>query len=121
MKLKILVSITALLICSMSFGQDFKNDLTSVKTIDDQIQEEEYNTNEVEVVDRLVVQTSVKNISEEDRRYYSKKEWKKIKKQILRNKEKFSSQKNGIQTFKTIDTIFLDIPIYDKGSLLSGW
>ncbi len=123
MKFKVLFSIFMLLVCSLSFGQDFKNDLTSLKTIDNQIIEEQYNTNEVVIADRLVVQTSVDNISEEDKRYYSKKEWKKIKKAILRNKKRVNAKKNSIHAFKLMDTIFLKHPsgVNVKESSLSAW
>ncbi len=121
MKVKALMIISLFCICNISFGQEFKNDLTSVKTIDNQIQEEQYSTDEIPLVDRLLLRTPIDNISYRDKQFYSKKEWRKIKKQILKNKKKITNQKNSIHVSKVIDTIYLDIPSFNKVSRLSGW
>ncbi len=120
MKLKVLITILMLCICSISFGQDFKSNLTSVKTIDDQIQEKEFSTDrEVIVADRLLLKTPIDNISRKDKQFYSKKEWRKIKKQLFKNRKRIS--KLEIHTSKEVDTIYLDIPAYSTESSLSGW
>lgn len=98
-----------------------QNDLTSVKTIDDQIQEESYSTDEVPLVDRLLLRVPIENISKRDKQFYSKKEWKKIKKQLARNKKRLSQTDNAIHTSKIIDTIYMDIPKGTSASSLSGW
>ncbi len=123
MKLSVVITVTLFWVCSISFGQDFKNDLTSIKTIDDKIQEERFSDdgNEIVVADRLLLKTSIKNVSRKDKQFYSKKEWKKIKKQLLKNKKRISELENGIHTSKVIDTIYFDIPSYDKQSRISGW
>ncbi|WP_159025465.1 hypothetical protein [Aquimarina sp. Aq78] len=121
MKLKFAFSIAFLLVCSMSFGQDFENDLTSVKTIDDQIQEEQYSTDKIAMTDRLVIQAPIRI---KDKDFYSKKEWRKIKKQLKKNKKRVSNAKNSIYASKVMDTIYIDIPTYNTGSSqsrLSGW
>ncbi|WP_282080834.1 hypothetical protein [Aquimarina algiphila] len=120
MKLKFTLNIAFLLVCGMSFGQDFKNDFSSVKTIDTQIQEEQYSTDQIAMSDRLVVKTPIKK---KDKRFYSKKEWRKIKKQLSRNKKRVSNTKNSIYTSRTIDTIYLNIPVNNNNneSRLSGW
>ncbi|MEB3343989.1 hypothetical protein U6A24_00875 [Aquimarina gracilis] len=122
MKLKILMTISCLCVCSIFYGQDFKNDLTSVKTIDNQIQENKYSSDDVSVTtDRLVLKTSMDNISKKDKQFFSKKEWRKIKKQLLKNKKRISKIEGGIHTYKTIDTIYVDIESYPTRSSLSGW
>ncbi|PKV49611.1 hypothetical protein ATE84_1643 [Aquimarina sp. MAR_2010_214] len=121
MKLKFALSIAFLLVCSISFGQDFKNDLSSVKTIDNQIQQEQYSTDEIAMTDRLIIQTPIKTKSKD---FYSKKEWRKIKKQLKKNKRRVSNTKNSVYTYKVIDTIYIDIPSFNtvRGkSRLSGW
>ncbi|WP_152538557.1 hypothetical protein [Aquimarina macrocephali] len=110
MKLKFALSIAFLLVCSMSFGQDFENDLTSVKTIDNQIQEEQYSTDKIAMTDRLVIQAPIRM---KDKDFYSKKEWRKIKKQLKKNKKRVSNAKNSIYASKVMDTIYIDIPAYN--------
>ncbi|AXT61017.1 hypothetical protein D1816_11890 [Aquimarina sp. AD10] len=123
MKLKVLITILLLCFCSVSFGQDYKSNLTSVKTIDDQLLEEKYDANEeVAVADRLVLKTSVEKISEKDKQFFSRKEWRKIKKQLLKNKKRISKSKEAIHTTKIMDTVFIEIPIKNNlRSSLSGW
>ncbi|WP_108808315.1 MULTISPECIES: hypothetical protein [Aquimarina] len=121
MKLKFAFNIAFLLVFSMSFGQDFENDLTSVKTIDNQIQEEQYSTDEIAMTDRLVIHAPIKM---KDKDFYSKKEWRKIKKQLKKNKRRASNAKHSIYASKVMDTIYIDIPAYNIGSgqsRLSGW
>ncbi len=114
--------IVLLCICGISHGQDFKSDLSSVKTIDNQIQEKKYSSDDVSVAaDRLLLKSSVENISKKDKHFFSKKEWKKIKKQILKNKKRISKLEDGIHSYKTLDTIYLDAPVYSTKSSLSGW
>ncbi len=117
MKLKFALNIVFLLTSGMFFGQDFKNDFSSVKTIDTQIQEKQYSTDQIAMSDRLVVKTPIKK---KNKRFYSKKEWKKVKKQISRNRKRFSNTKKNIHTPITIDTIYLNIPVHNKEYRLSG-
>ncbi len=49
------------------------------------------------------------------------KKWKKIKKQIQRNKKRFSSNKNVIKTTKLIDTVYINVPANIKESRISDW
>ena len=49
---------------------------------------------------------------------YSEKEWKKITKQIKRNKKRLSYMKKDMYPAKKIDTVYLHPK---KESLLSGW
>ena len=121
MKINVLMIISLICTCSISFGQEFKNDLTSVKTIDDQIQEGEYSTDAIPLIDRLLLRTTIDNISYRDKKFYNKREWRKIKKQILKNKKKMANQKDGIHISKMVDTVYLYIPFFNKASRLSGW
>lgn len=118
MKLKFAINIAFLLLCGISFGQNFENEFTSVKSIDNQILEEQYSTDKISTTDRLIVQTPSIN---KDEGFYSKKEWKKIKRQLKKNRRKFSNAKNSIHSSKTMDTIFLNIPDQHTESRLSGW
>ncbi len=120
MKTKVLATIVFLCIFSTSFGQDYKNNFSSVNSIDDQIQEKHYTTDEIPLADRLLLRIPIKNISYRDKKFYSKKEWKKIKKQLLKNKQRISEQ-NSIHSSRTLDTIYLDIPTQREKSRLSGW
>ena len=121
MKLKAFLMIAFCFLLGTTFGQEYKNDLTSVKTIDNQLQDEEYSTDQV-AVDRLLLTTPVENITEKDKQFFSRREWKKIKKEIQKNKKKILGEQNGIHTTKVMDTIFLDIPINPRReSQLSGW
>ncbi|TPN85918.1 hypothetical protein [Aquimarina algicola] len=105
MRFKFVILTAFIIISSVSFGQEFKNDLTSVKTIDNQIQDEQFSIDQMS--DRLVVKTS---IDKQNQDFYSKKEWKKIKKQLRKNRKKFSNKGNNIHSYKVIDTIYLNIP-----------
>ncbi|MEW7277221.1 hypothetical protein ABW636_01335 [Aquimarina sp. 2201CG1-2-11] len=118
MKLNLVIYFTFLFVCSMSFGQDFQTDYSSVRSIDDQIQEEQYSTNQEDVVvNRLIVESSILT---KDKDFYSKKEWRRIKRELRKNKKKAFSFKNNIHTSKTLDTIHVNIPL-DKNTSISSW
>ncbi|WP_299431820.1 hypothetical protein [uncultured Aquimarina sp.] len=53
--------------------------------------------------------------------YYSDKEWEKIKNQIKRNKKRITNSKNGIHSYKKLDTIYLEIKISKTNSLITDW
>ncbi|AXT58026.1 hypothetical protein J8L88_09470 [Aquimarina sp. MMG015] len=52
---------------------------------------------------------------------YNDKEWKKIKRQIRRNKKRITNSKNGIHSYKKVDTIFLEIKISKTNSQITNW
>ncbi len=118
MKLNFVVNLAFLLFVSLSFSQDFQSNLSSVRSIDNQIQEEEYSTSNESSVNRLILESST---ASKEKGLYSKKEWRKIKKQLRKNKKRVFSFKNNIHTSKTIDTIHINIPVYDKNTRLSSW
>lgn len=53
--------------------------------------------------------------------YYSDKEWKKVKNQIKRNKKRVTNSKNGIHSYKKLDTIYLEIKISKNNSRITDW
>ncbi|GAA4277102.1 hypothetical protein GCM10022259_18260 [Aquimarina mytili] len=53
--------------------------------------------------------------------FLKEKKWRKIKRQIRRNKKKFSTNKNLIHTSKTVDTIYLNAPSKTNETRLSDW
>ncbi len=123
MKLKAFMTIICIGISSVFYGQDFKNDLTSVKTIDNQIQEKKYSADNVsDTADRLVLKTAIENVSKKDKHFFSRKEWRKIKKQLSKNKKRISRLEDGIHSYRTVDTIYVDTQkSYPSKSSLSGW
>lgn len=119
MKLNFVIYVTFLFVCSISYTQDFQTDLSSIRTIDNQIQKEQFNTTQEDIlINRLVLESSTQN---KEKGFYSKKEWRRIKKELRKNKKRVFSYKNNIYTNKTIDTIHIDIPVYNKKSDLSSW
>ncbi|WP_405208150.1 hypothetical protein [Aquimarina sp. LLG6339-5] len=52
---------------------------------------------------------------------YNDKEWKKIKRQIRRNKKRITNSKNGIHSYKKVDTIYLEIKISKTNSQITNW
>ncbi len=121
MKLRTIITIAFFCVFGVSFGQDYKNDLTSVKTIDNQIQEEQYSTDKVSEVDRLLLTTPMENVSRSDKQFFSRREWRKIKKQLQKNKKRIIGEKNSIHTSKVMDTIYFNVPTQGGESRLSGW
>ncbi len=51
----------------------------------------------------------------------TEKKWRKTKRQLKRNKKKFTARKNAIHTSKTIDTIYLNVPLKKNETRLSDW
>ncbi|WP_159092094.1 hypothetical protein [Aquimarina sp. Aq107] len=52
---------------------------------------------------------------------YNDKEWKKIKRQIRRNKKRITNSKNGIHSYKKVDTIYLEIKVSKNNSQITNW
>ncbi|MDH7445229.1 hypothetical protein [Aquimarina sp. 2201CG14-23] len=124
MRLKFGIAIVMFCICSISFGQDYKSNIESIKDVDHKIEEGSYKADDSVSADRLIIKTSEQSEANQD--YISSvsfndQEWDAIKKQIQSNKKRIISIKDGIHTFKVIDTVFLDIPRSNRESQLSGW
>ncbi len=115
MKLKLIIAIITVGAFGTSYGQTYKTNLSSVETIDNQIQDESYSS-EVPVADRLLITAPIENISKSDKQFFSRKEWRKIKKQLQKNKKRILSEANSIHSYKVVDTIYLDVPTNTKES-----
>lgn len=53
--------------------------------------------------------------------YYSKKEWKKIKRQIRKSKKRITNSKDGIHKHRILDTIYIEINASKTNSQLTNW
>ncbi|SEL13677.1 hypothetical protein SAMN04487910_1824 [Aquimarina amphilecti] len=78
------------------------------------------NTEENSTVEDTVTTTAI-TTSNNNEVLYSDKEWKKIKKQIRRNKKRIANSKNGIHSYKKVDTIYLEIKISNTNSQITDW
>ncbi|PKV49610.1 hypothetical protein ATE84_1642 [Aquimarina sp. MAR_2010_214] len=110
---------TVILICISysSIGQSNTTDFKPITITNNTLQKQNLshtNTNPIEA-NKNVAQRS-KNTS-----IYSEKKWKKIRKQIQKNKKRLFKYKNSVYASKKIDTVYLDIPTYSGKSRLSGW
>ncbi|WP_298541550.1 hypothetical protein [uncultured Aquimarina sp.] len=117
MKLKMIMMIALVWIGQSTFGQVNE---TKSNAIENSISEnlKEKNTKD----------TVIKPISEQDISYnnnndafYSEKEWKKMKRQIRRNKKRITSNKDGIYNSKVLDTVYLEIKITKTNSQITDW
>ncbi len=115
MKMKIAMT-TVLLLCISysSIGQSNTTDFKSISNNTLQKQASSYTTTSVEVNENIDQQSKNTTI-------YSEKKWKKIRKQIEKNKKRASKYKSDVYASKKIDTIYLDIPANSGKSRLSGW
>ncbi|WP_299312212.1 hypothetical protein [uncultured Aquimarina sp.] len=117
MKLKMIIMIALIWIGQSTFGQvsETKND-----TIE--------NTNSEDLKEKDTKDTLIKSVSEQDISYnsknetfYSEKEWKKVKRQIRRNKKRITSNRDGIHNSKILDTVYLEIKIPKTNSQITDW
>ncbi|WP_132065762.1 MULTISPECIES: hypothetical protein [Aquimarina] len=107
---------TVLLLCISysSIGQSNTTDFKPITNNTLQKQASSYTTNSVEANKNVAQQSKNTTI-------YSEKKWKKIRKQIEKNKKRASKYKSNVYASKKIDTIYLDIPSNSGKSRLSGW
>ena len=109
-----------LCISCMTFGQDYKSNVKSIKEIDLRIDEGQYSSDNSVSADRLIIKTS-ENPELGEGYSYSDEEWKTIKKQILDTKKRVIDGKE-IFAYKVIDTILIALPIAENElHQLSGW
>ncbi|WP_152538293.1 hypothetical protein [Aquimarina megaterium] len=119
MKMKIAMT-TVLLLCISysSIGQSNTTDFKSITitTTNNTLQKQasSYTINSAEANKNVAQQSKNTTI-------YSEKKWKKIRKQIEKNKKRASKYKSSVYASKKIDTIYLDIPSNSGKSRLSGW
>ncbi len=120
MRLKIGIAFILFCICSVSFGQDYKNNTKSLKEVDIKIEEGQYSADDSVSADRLIIESPENADLNQDYTSCTDEEWADIKKQILNNKKRVV-ESNEIFVSKIIDTIFVTTPSFDKKSQLSGW
>ncbi|WP_152538556.1 hypothetical protein [Aquimarina macrocephali] len=117
MKMKIAMTTVVLLcITYSSIGQSNTTDFKSITITNNTLQKQNlsYTTNSIEANENVAQRSKNTN-------RYSEKKWKKIRKQIQRNKKRVSKYKSNVYASKKIDTIYLDIPSHNGKSRLSGW
>ncbi|GAA0717906.1 hypothetical protein GCM10009430_15380 [Aquimarina litoralis] len=49
------------------------------------------------------------------------REWRKIKREIRRNKRRIAKSKDGIHSYKTVDTIFVEIKVSKVNTQITEW
>jgi len=80
-----------------SFSQNSESDLFSIKTLDEQIEEKSYTNGNHRIIDRFIIKAP---ISDNTKKLYSKKEWRRIKKQLqalqLKQEEDNSLRKDSL-------------------------
>ncbi|WP_378182291.1 hypothetical protein [Aquimarina sp. SS2-1] len=114
MKLRILIMIALIWIGQSAFGQttESKNNSTDKNS----------KSTTVLAKDTLITNVSEQESSSKDNSlYYSEKEWKKIKRQIRRNRKRITSSKEGIHTSKRLDTIYLEIKVPATNTQITDW
>jgi len=112
MKLKMIMMIALIWIGQSVFGQVNETKNSNSK-----------NLKEKGTKDTLIEPLSDKDISynNNNEKFYSEREWKKVKRQIRRNKKRITSNKDGIHSSKIIDTIYLEITIPKTNSQITEW
>lgn len=115
MKHKIIIIIALIWIGQSAFAQVKETEKTSEenKSSKNQIIESQKDT-----VNNTNIEQKVAHVT--DNIYYSEKEWKKIKRQIRRNKKRITSG-NEIHSSKVLDTIYLEIKISKTNSQITDW
>lgn len=119
MKLKMLTIMSMIWICQSAFGQVNQIEQTSINSA---ISNNSNSTNVSTKND--IAQTSTQNKLNQKKNdiFYSKKEWKKIQKEIQKNKKRIANSKDGIHTSKVLDTIYLEIKIPESSSAqITDW
>jgi len=126
MKLKMGITFAFLCLFScFSFGQDYKNNIKSIKEIDIKIEKGQYQADTSISADRLIIEIS-ENLNKNQKQTsssfpYTDEEWTEIKRQILKNKKRVLDNKE-IFISKVVDTVFVPIPTdIQNTSQLSGW
>jgi len=107
MKLKMILIMILIWFGQNTFGQTNVTEKNNSKNAEAEYSEET-TTNSATAIKRSEI-------------YYSDKEWKKIKNQIKRNKKRITNSKNGIHSYKKLDTIYLEIKISKTNSLITDW
>lgn len=119
--MKTLLTTALLLIFNLSIGQDNITNyklINSINNSNSQISSNHRNDKLIKSVIATTTEKKANNTKSIKIETYSEKEWRKIRKQIHRNKKRLSYKKSNIYSTKKIDTIYIHPR---KESLLSGW
>ncbi len=116
MKFKMTMIVALICMGQTTFAQVNKTKETSEENKDAINQIIEY---QKENVDNTTTKQEVLRIK--DHIYYSDKEWKKIKRQIRRNRKRITNSNDGIHSSKVLDTIYLEIKISKTNSQITDW
>ncbi|MDY8136535.1 hypothetical protein [Aquimarina sp. 2201CG5-10] len=121
MKLKIVMAFSFLLLLQMSYAQDIKTVKKPLKTKNAKVNDTKDFDTTSNIQDYSKLSSLEKESNTKTSKTYTDKKWKKIERQIKRNKKRISQQKQEIKASKIIDTIFLDIPKFTNDTRLSDW
>ena len=109
-----------LLICLLSIGQSYDTNEKSITAVSSATQIEQNNRDIHQY--RLIAPLAIPTNKKRDDQYYKKsntnedKEWTALKEQMKKNRSKISYD---IYVSKTLDTIYLDVPLRCNNSRLS--
>ncbi|MBW1294350.1 hypothetical protein [Aquimarina litoralis] len=104
MKLRILLMIVLIWSGQNLIGQGTTIENTTIIT--------EYSDNSEHKKNKKAKKKELKNAN---------REWRKIKKEIRRNKRRIANSKDGIHSYKTIDTVFVEIKTSEVNSQITDW
>jgi len=113
MKLKMVFVLALIWIAQSSFGQVSEVNDTTVAA-------NSFTSDGIDYKKTTVTETSSKQemLDNNNALFYTNKEWRKIKRQIKKNKKRITNSKEGIHTSKVVDTIYLHIK---TNSQLTNW
>ncbi len=106
--MRIIATTVLLWVSFLSSGQNDKTNYKSTSSAFNNISQQE----STKINESTDISTPNNKKDNADKKISSKKEkeWKKIKRQIRRNRKRISKHKNSIYTSRIIDTIYVDIP-----------
>ena len=105
-------------------AQDYSSNTESIRLLDSKIEDGQFKTDKKLSTEKLTLissESSSQEKLEQEEFILNDKEWKKIKKQMKRNRKKVKNQEDYVHTYKKIDTIFLSPSKHSEKIELSGW
>lgn len=106
------------------YAQDYSSNIESIRLLDSKIEDGQFNTDKnlsTEILTLMPSGSSSKEKLEHEKFILNDNEWKKIKKQMRRNRRKVKSEDDYVHTYKKMDTVFLSPTKHFKKIELSGW